>query len=77
MEWIGDQRDATNRESVLICDVPYFGNISAWERHLAVLKTLPDNTMFKAEMIEAAEEMVAWKKGGPQPMPKGMPMGKW
>jgi hypothetical protein len=89
MEWIGASpwegtADATNREGsddshiVLICGGPnFFDTLAKWKRHLAMLKTLPDNTMLKAEMIEDAEEVIAWKKGGPQPMPKGMPTGKW
>jgi hypothetical protein len=68
MEWIGDQH------IVLICGGPNpFGDtVAHWERHLAMLKTLPDNTWFKAEMIENAEWIIAWEKGGGQ-----MPTGKW
>jgi hypothetical protein len=78
MEWIGAPRwEGTAGDFAWICGPNPFATLATWERHLAMLKTLRDNIMNKAEMIEDAEEMIAWKEGGPMPMPKGMPMGEW
>ena len=36
-----------------------FASVETWERHLADLKSLPDDTLMKSGMIKQAEWMIA------------------
>jgi hypothetical protein len=36
--------------------------LATWERHLADVQRLPDDTLLKAELIEGAEEAVARRR---------------
>jgi hypothetical protein len=71
IEWIGELPEFIG----FYCGGPNpFGDtLAKWEEHLAFLKTFRGTE----SMIETAEEVIAWKKGGPPRMPKGMPMGPW
>jgi hypothetical protein len=43
---------------VLIDPPSPFDTLETWQRHLADVRRLPDDTLLKAEMVEAAEEQI-------------------
>jgi hypothetical protein len=49
--------------TVVLIDPPSpFDDVATWERHLADVRRLPDDTLLKAELVEAAEEAVARRR---------------
>jgi hypothetical protein len=56
-------RPSSAEASDWMIDGPHLSaTLATWERHLALLKSLPDSTFAKNLMIEAAEEQIARKK---------------
>jgi hypothetical protein len=43
---------------VLIDPPSPFAPLATWERHLAVVRRLPGDTLLKAEMVEAADAQI-------------------
>jgi hypothetical protein len=47
---------------VLIDPPSPFATLATWQRHLAYVRGLPDDTLLKAELVEATEEAVARRR---------------
>jgi hypothetical protein len=47
------------QDQFLLIDPPSpFDSLKAWRCHLRTLRTLPDDAMFKSDMIQDAERMI-------------------
>jgi hypothetical protein len=54
---------APSEQRLVMIDEPNpYGSRETWERHLAGLKDLPENTMSRSEMIAHAEDMIERKR---------------
>ena len=51
--------DDKTMQFVLIDEPSPFDTLEVWQRHLEEMKGLPDDVFLKAEIIKAAEEMIA------------------